>query len=74
MDRQSVNRYREGYRDGIEESVINRRRTSAELEGLNPFYAAGYKAGAVDWYHCRDDVEKSLTFFRKWLDNAKILI
>lgn len=66
--------FRCGYRDGIEESVVNRRRTSAELTGLNPYYIAGYKAGAVDWYYCRDDVEKSLTFFKKLLDKRQDMI
>lgn len=65
--------YRAGYRDGIEETVLNRCRTAAELDGLDPYYVAGYKAGVVDWYHCRDDVEKSLINFRRRLDNSESL-
>lgn len=64
--------FRAGYRDGIEESVINRCRTSSALSDLHPYYIAGYKAGAVDWYRCRDDVEKSWAFFQKRLDKTKI--
>ena len=60
--------YKWGYRDGVEECVINRRRSLEDLKGLHPFYIAGYKAGAVDWYHCKDDPEKSWKNFQKILD------
>jgi len=48
--------FRWGYRDGIEERVLNCPRTI----GKNPLYNLGYLFGVLDWIRGVDDVENRL--------------
>jgi len=54
-----------GYRDGVEESVINRRRSRSDLSDTPEPYKEGYILGAVDWSRNTVDREKRLNNYKK---------